>query len=212
MPSVAKLHQQNYEFSSTPGFASWCIREIRQRGIRILRVHTAGDLYNVEYAEKWLTIATSLPNVKFFGYTRSWRSPEILPVLRSIGRLPNFSLWYSIDRETGPAPLDPNIRQAYLALSDEDASTAPYTTDLIFRDNPKTAAKNFNGTVVCPVENGVEHASGFKHTCSTCQLCVNKKPGHAAASLLAAHAIELRAPVVKRKVKVNARTKKEVVC
>src|SRR5690606_29096264 len=69
------------------------------------------------------------------------------------------------------APLVPGVRRAYLAKNDLDAKLAPDDCDLVFRNRPTTVMKRTNEVLVCPAENGVKASSGFRHTCTTCQLC-----------------------------------------
>jgi len=168
-PAVQKQHYQNYLFSQTTDFVSRMVVEIKRLFVRVLRIHTGGDYYDAPYIEKWIDIVKAHPDVRFFSYTRSWRQVELLPGLLHLGRLPNFDLWWSVDRETGPAPMIPGIRTAYMAIDDVDAQQAPSEADLIFRDKPKTPMKRGNGILVCPVENKVP--GQHTHTCSTCQLC-----------------------------------------
>ena len=207
MPSVERTHQQNKEFSTTNRFVPWFKHELIRKGVTICRLHCAGDCYDEIYTRKLYEIVKTSPNVKFYMYTRSWRVPELLPILKALGSLPNMHLWWSVDRETGVAPFDPHIRQAYMAINDADAATVGPNVDLVFRNKPKTVAKSFNGVIVCPVENGVTHASGFNHTCTTCRLCFTRKQT-ANSKLLSPHifelpAIALKAPK-KRKKKKNA--------
>lgn len=140
---------------------------------RVLRIHVSGDFYDVNYTRKWYEIAKSLPNVQLFAYTRSWREEAILPELLTLARLDNFQLWWSIDRETGPAPLIRGIRRVYMAIDDVDAAYTPDDCDLVFRAQRTTVMKKANGIVVCPVENGI--VKRLKATCSDCGICWNQK-------------------------------------
>lgn len=173
--SIKQTHQRNWDFAQTEFFAPWLIGEIRQLGVRIFRIHVAGDFYDLAYVQKWRHIVHSCRHVTFFAYTRSWRVPEMLPDLLALGALPNMRLWWSIDRETGPAPYSPHIRTAYMAINDVDASTAPNDCDLVFRSKRNTPMKKANGVLVCPAENGVKGT--LRHTCSTCRFCWDRKQG-----------------------------------
>jgi len=135
--------------------------------VRVVRVHASGEFYSAEYVRKWIIIANLNPNITFFAYTRSWSDPDVYKELKVLARLPNFILWWSCDRETGPPPRIRGVRRAYMSTSDED--TPRFRVDLVFRDNPKTIRKWIKGTLVCPEENGVT-----KTTCSLCQLCFKR--------------------------------------
>lgn len=168
-PATQRFLARNKEFAQTPEFVGWMLGELKQRFVKVFRIHVSGDFFNEEYTRKWLTIARELPRIRFFAYTRSWRDETIFPSLIQMGQLPNFRLWFSQDRLTGNSPFIPNIRRAYMAVNDLDASTAPPDCDLVFRDRPRTVMKRANGVLVCPAENGVQ--GKMRHTCTTCQVC-----------------------------------------
>lgn len=170
MPTVRRCHERSFEFSKTDGFAEWMTSTCKSRFIRNMRVHVSGDFYDVPYTRKWIEIAKAARHTKFFAYTRSWRCDDILPELIQWSRLPNVVLWWSIDRETGPAPLIPGIRRAYMAIDDVDTQHAPDDCDLIFRENTHTVIKYARDVLVCPVENGVTQGV----TCSKCGICWDK--------------------------------------
>ncbi len=173
MPTVKEAHARNYRFSQLDYFAAWMIHAIKNSFVRVLRVHVSGDFYDVEYVRKWLRIVRESPQQQFFAYTRSWRVEEMLPELVKLGAEPNFQLWWSIDRETGPAPLIRGVRRAYMAISDADAEHAPDDCDLVFRDATGTVMKKANGIQVCPPENGIRPQ--VKITCSKCGICWNRR-------------------------------------
>ena len=170
MPNVERSHQGNYVFSQTPEFADWMISTCRAKFVRIMRVHVSGDFYDLDYIYKWHLIAQRSPHTRFYAYTRSWREEELLPALIKLSRYRNFVLWWSIDRETGPAPLVEGVRQAYMATDDVDANLCPDDSDLMFRDGHPTVMKRGNGVLVCPPENGVTEGV----TCSKCGICWDK--------------------------------------
>lgn len=167
--SVFACHDRNLAFSKTPDFVPWMQQTIRNNLVSVLRVHVGGDFYSVEYVRKWAQIANTSRRTTLFGYTRSWRQPELLPELIRLSLYRNVQLWWSMDRETGPAPIVRGIKRAYLAIDDADANTAPDDCDLVFRDNPKTPMKKANGVQVCPPENGVP--TDPKITCARCGIC-----------------------------------------
>lgn len=172
MPGVSKSHVANEEFSRTDKFVDWMSANIQARLCRVMRVHVAGDFYDEAYVRKWIEIAERNRRTLFFLYTRSWRDEEIFPALVSLSLLNNIIMWFSSDRETGPAPLVPGVRFAYMAINDIDASKAP-PVDLVFRDNYQTPMKRANGNLVCPAENGV--TGRLRHTCTSCGICWDKQ-------------------------------------
>lgn len=169
--NVKRAHHRNWEFSKTPEFVEWMLAALLAQDVRIMRVHVAGDFYDVPYVQKWLQIVKQRRQTRFFAYTRSWREDDQFPELVRLSQLPNFSMWWSMDRATGPAPLIRGVRRAYMAIDDVDASLTPDDCDLVFRDQQRTVMKKANGVQVCPPENGVK--TKVKLTCSRCGICWN---------------------------------------
>jgi hypothetical protein len=175
MPTVATAHARNYAFSKSADFASWMRQILHARFVKTLRVHVSGDFYDVDYTRKWRQIVEQSRGVTFFAYTRSWRQDDILPELLQLARYPNMHLWWSIDRETGPAPLVRGVKRAYMAIDDADADSAPNDCDLVFRDQTRTILKRANGVLVCPPEQGIDRKPEI--TCTRCGICwKNNKP------------------------------------
>jgi len=173
--NVLRAHDRNYQFSTTSQFSGWMTGELVRNSVRVLRVHVAGDFYDVDYTRKWLEIVRHSGRVTFFAYTRSWRDDAILPELIALSELPNFVMWFSLDRETGPAPLVETVRTAYMAIDDMDADVAPDDCDLVFRDIKRRRVPmkyTASGVLVCPAENGVQ--GKHKHNCSSCGVCWNR--------------------------------------
>jgi hypothetical protein len=96
-PSVRAAHRRNTILSRLPSFVDRMTEEVRGRDLEVLRVHSSGDLYSPEYAEKWLRIAKRCKTTHFLAYTRTWSLPEFYPVLRRLSRLDNFTVRASID-------------------------------------------------------------------------------------------------------------------
>lgn len=174
--NVQAAYLKNLAFSQTEEFVAWMLAKLRAEAVRVLRVHSSGDFPSIAYIRKWHQIVVAAPKVQFFGYSRSWKREELFPELARLSQLPNFCLWWSTDRETGPAPAVRGIRQCYLAISDTDAQLAPQECDLVFRVNRHTVMPRAGGgsVVVCPPENGIHPET--KLNCSVCGLCWKKKP------------------------------------
>lgn len=64
---------------------------------KIVRFHVSGDFDTPGYIISWIRLAAKNPDVRFFGYTRSWRVPELRVLLEEFKSLPNVFLWASID-------------------------------------------------------------------------------------------------------------------
>ena len=182
MPSVEASHRRNFEFSQSDQFTSWMPSRLQASFVRVMRIHVSGDFYSNRYIQKWVDIVGRSQEIQFFAYTRSWRIDAMFPELVKLAGLPNMQLWWSIDRETGPAPIVRGIRRAYMAIDDIDAQNAPNDCDLVFRDQTDTIMTRANGIVVCPTENGIEPRK--KVTCSTCGICWKQKTANWEKQLL----------------------------
>ena len=167
--SVHACHEQNGVLAESPDFVDRMIEEIHRKHSKVVRIHVAGDFPNAAYVQKWIEIARHCPETIFYGYTRSWRVPEMRPVLDKLVREPNVTLWYSCDRETGKPPRNKALL-AWMAENDEDVPSFP--VDLVFRVSRKTPMKkDSKGNRVCNYERGQEG----KVTCSNCKLCWRMK-------------------------------------
>lgn len=163
-----KAYARRHAASLRDDFVDRMTREVRLRGAGLVRLHVSGDFYSAEYVRKWAAVAAACPGVRFFAYTRSWRTPAVRRELARLARLPNVRLWYSCDKETGlPARTPRGVRVAYMAV--DDADVPPAAPDLAFRVKRTTVRKRIGGAVVCPVENGT--AAKAVVSCQKCGLC-----------------------------------------
>lgn len=148
------------------------LRKRVERGFRtelLCRLHVSGDFYSRAYALKWYYVIKRSPHVRFWFYTRSWRIPEIEPVLRKLALLDNCQAWYSVDHDTGrPQRVPAGVRLAYLMT--EDGDVPRYKPDLYFRDYAlrKSVQKRVGNVLVCPPENGVSKGV----SCERCRICL----------------------------------------
>jgi hypothetical protein len=172
MPNVKKSLTKNWDSTKEDDFVDKSVAELKRVGAKVCRVHVAGDLYSVEYAQKWLAIFKALPECRFFIYTRSWRGAEFKTVMSSIAKCKNVRLWLSVDKETGkPKRVPKGARLAYMQVAHDDVPK--YKVDLVFRtDNLKdVVAKKVGNATVCPVENGATRDMN----CMKCGICWRDK-------------------------------------
>ena len=172
-PQTAKLYHRNLQLAKQKDFVQRMRAFIIAQGIRVVRIHSAGEFGTARYARKWGRIIAKSPKVKFFTYTRAWRVPAIREVLDELSQLPNLALWYSADRETGmPGNISPRVRIAWLMTAAEEAP--PPEADLVFRTLAlrKQPAVEVAGVPVCPAENG--HLPSA--TCDRCRICWRPAP------------------------------------
>jgi hypothetical protein len=172
-------HRRNYERSLKADFPGAMIAEIRRGMVRVVRIHTSGDFYDASYVGKWAEVARASPGTALFAYTRGWRREDVLAELIGLARLPNVSLWFSEDRDTGRPPAAPRIRRAYLLAAGEAEDGVSADVDLVFRvplprrpgrtNAYARPAKRANGVLICPKEQGI--ARRVEMTCSACRIC-----------------------------------------
>jgi hypothetical protein len=154
------------EESRRDDFVERVVREIRRKGVLVLRVHAAGDFYDAAYAEKWLAVMQKCPRVKFYFYTRSWRVDSVAPVLEQMAALRCCRAWYSVDAETSvPARVPPGVRLAYLQVDEDER---PEQSDLLFRTR-RLRSQRTPLSVVCPNETPAGRSAEV--TCGSCQRC-----------------------------------------
>lgn len=89
--------RRNWAASGRPQFTKIMTEELRAFRTEAFRFHVVGDFYDVEYIQKWIDIVSRFPDIKFFGYTKSWRVPELAPSLDVFRGLPNVQLFASTD-------------------------------------------------------------------------------------------------------------------
>lgn len=101
---------KNYAASLSDTFVDEMNKEIKKAKVSAIRIHPAGDFYSTEYITKWHKIIQTNSGLKFWCYTRSWRIPELLPVLEQLKTNSNLELFASVDFTTKDVP--PNWRIA----------------------------------------------------------------------------------------------------
>jgi hypothetical protein len=58
--------------SQSESFVADMVTEIQNtKNVRAIRIHDTGDFYDQKYLNKWIAIASQLPNVTFYAYTKS---------------------------------------------------------------------------------------------------------------------------------------------
>jgi hypothetical protein len=67
--NVKPAFEKRYQLSKTDMFVDAMNTEIRKKKPDYVRVHDSGDYYSRAYLKKWIDIAKSNPNVRFYSYT-----------------------------------------------------------------------------------------------------------------------------------------------
>ena len=166
LPSVQERLRWCYEQSRRRDFIGRLVREIRRKGVLVVRLHVSGDFVDASYAAKWLAVMRQCPRVRFYFYTRSWRVPEIAAVLEQMAALRCCRAWYSIDHDTGvPQRVPLGVRLAYLQVSEGEQ---PERADLLFRVR-RLRQQRQPLTLVCPNETVQGRAQDVN--CGNCGRC-----------------------------------------
>jgi hypothetical protein len=174
-PNVLARYEENYRLSQRPDFEQRLYHFLLAHDVHVVRIHSAGDFYGADYANKWLRLIRRLPQVRFFAYTSAWRDDAIRPILERLARRRNCRLWYSCDRQTGmPERIPPRVRLAWLMTTDDDLPLAH--ADLLFRVVPlrRHRRRRLRHIRVCPAEDGVPRRRPV--TCDRCGLCWSSLP------------------------------------
>jgi len=170
MDNVRRNHEANLKRTRSPHFVGDALAELRARHIERLRIHVAGDFYSVAYIRKWIDIVRGRDQTVFFGYTRSWRVPALVPAIEELAALPNARIWLSEDRQTGRSPAIPNTRRAFLMVEPGDESLVPEGVELVFREVEDRPLKRVRGSLVCTWEQGIPRQ--IQLTCAKCRICL----------------------------------------
>ena len=68
----------------------------------VVRVHSSGDFFSLEYTEMWYKIAKQSAHAKFWCYTRSWRDQSLKEAIMKLSKLENFQVIASVDEGESP--------------------------------------------------------------------------------------------------------------
>jgi hypothetical protein len=71
-PSARRVHWHNYDIlrKLTSDEMVKVILASLPANVKIVRIHSSGDYFSKRYFQAWVKVAESLPDVKFFGYTK----------------------------------------------------------------------------------------------------------------------------------------------
>lgn len=121
--NVYNFHWNNLNISLSDNFVDAITSEIITNNIKIVRIHSAGDYYSLDYLRKWIQIARLNPDVQFFGYTKI--APFVSYLISE--KLDNFHLVYSMGGKMDKIAQERNL---------------PNCTVIVDKDS-------FNGLVAC---------------------------------------------------------------
>jgi hypothetical protein len=70
---------------------------IQRNGFNIVRIHSSGDFYNIDYFRSWIDIAKIYTNITFYCYTKNWRLNGWYKILHEADKINNFYIICSYD-------------------------------------------------------------------------------------------------------------------
>lgn len=135
---------------------------------KLVRFHVSGDFDTPMYVLNWYALCLHYPGVRFWGYTRSWRVPVLLPLLTQLRDLPNVQLFASVDSSMHDLP-DKSWRVSWIDDGDERINIPAHRNTA---SNKMTCYSRGNvSAYVCPEE------MGLKPNCVSCNYCILGKHG-----------------------------------
>lgn len=161
LPAVVERLDWNYQMSLRKDFPDLMAEDVRRRGCQVVRIHVSGDYYSAEYAEKWLWVMRKRPKPRYYFYSRSHSTPEILSVLEQMAALKCCRVWFSVDKDLVLERIPPNVRVAYLQVTEDEE---PELIDLRFVVR-RLRNKRLPLPLLCPNE------SGAAANCGDCGKC-----------------------------------------
>jgi hypothetical protein len=92
-----RIHRKRaLEFTRSDSFVSDVITFIKRSGTKTVRMHESGDFYSHEYVTKWISIASNLPDITFYGMTKK---VGVFNNLKTLGDLPNVNIINSVCKD-----------------------------------------------------------------------------------------------------------------
>jgi len=90
--SAISLREYNLHKSQEDSFVRKAVADLKRFRADKVRIHDSGDFYDQEYLNKWIEIASQIPNKIFYAYTKSLHldfsaMPENMHIIQSEGGL-----------------------------------------------------------------------------------------------------------------------------
>lgn len=92
-----------------------------------VRIHSCGDFFSARYIQMWQDVCRSFPNVRFWGYTRSWAVSNLHEQLIILSDLENVSLFASWDASMKSVPS--SWRRSLVAKSNTEVKYLSHIDD-----------------------------------------------------------------------------------
>lgn len=113
-PPARSLRWHNFDLlkGKTTDEMAALIQASLPAGVKVIRIHSSGDFFSLDYFHAWFEVAQNNPEIKFFGYTK------IMPYV-SMPKPDNFRLVYSFGGKLDRF-LTPDVPVAYVVNTSAD--------------------------------------------------------------------------------------------
>ena len=119
--NVKPAFEKRYQLSKTDMFVDAMNAEIRKKKPDYVRVHDSGDYYSRAYLKKWIDIANSNPNVRFYSYT------NIIDMILKTSLPDNYDIIFSDSGKQKHLIDERKHRHTKIFKSNDDLNSAGYT-------------------------------------------------------------------------------------
>ncbi len=119
--NVKPAFEKRYQLSKTDMFVDAMNAEIRKKKPDYVRVHDSGDYYSRAYLKKWIDIANSNPNVRFYSYT------NMIDMMLKTSLPSNYDIIFSDSGKQKHLIDERKHRHTKIFKSNDDLNSAGYT-------------------------------------------------------------------------------------
>jgi hypothetical protein len=119
--NVKPAFEKRYQLSKTDKFVDAMNAEIRKKKPDYVRVHDSGDYYSRAYLKKWIDIANSNPNVRFYSYT------NMIDMMLKTSLPDNYDIIFSDSGKQKHLIDERKHRHTKIFKSNDDLNSAGYT-------------------------------------------------------------------------------------
>jgi len=119
--NVKPAFEKRYQLSKTDKFVDAMNAEIRKKKPDYVRVHDSGDYYSRAYLKKWIDIANSNPNVRFYSYT------NMIDMILKTSLPDNYDIIFSDSGKQKHLIDERKHRHTKIFKSNDDLNSAGYT-------------------------------------------------------------------------------------
>ena len=119
--NVKPAFEKRYQLTKTDDFVEAMNAEIRKKKPDYVRVHDSGDYYSRAYLKKWIDIANSNPNVRFYSYT------NMIDMMLKTSLPSNYDIIFSDSGKQKHLIDERKHRHTKIFKSNDDLNSAGYT-------------------------------------------------------------------------------------